>query len=159
MNKELVFNDNMNNNDAILGTLEGTCADFVDATRNGRLYDESVWEKVFGEDSIVNEMIENGGIPGEMDHPTDGRTEIDSSRIAILMRERPIKKDGKLWARFDILNTPLGKIAYTLAKAGFKLGISSRGTGDTFQGPDGLEHVDEDSYDFRCFDLVLLPSV
>jgi len=135
-NEDLIFTDNknqtVNNNPAILGILEGCCADFIDATRNGRVYDESVWDKVFQEDSIVNELIENGGIPGEMDHPTGGRTDFDSSRLAILMTEKPVKKDGKLWARFNILDTPLGKIAYTLAKAGFKLGISSRGTGDTF---------------------------
>ena len=104
------------------------------------------------------EMIENGGIPGELDHPVD-REEIDSSRIAILMKEKPKKKDGKLWAKFSILNTPLGKIAYTLAKAGFKLGVSSRGSGDVNTNYDGPEEVDESSYNFKCFDLVVLPSV
>lgn len=159
-NEDLIFTDTSNDtNDAILGTLEGPCADFINATRNGRIYDDSLWEKVFNEDPIVNELLENGGIPGELDHPTD-RTELDSSRLAILMREKPKKrKDGKLWAKFDILNTPLGKIAHTLAKAGFKLGISSRGSGDTFTAIDGQEHVDEDSYEFKCFDLVLVPSV
>lgn len=142
---------------AILGTLEGPCADFINSTRNGRKYTESLWEKVFA-DPIVNEMIENGGIPGELDHPVD-REETDSSRIAIIMNEKPYKKNGKLWAKFNILNTPLGKIAYTLAKAGFNLGVSSRGSGDVFTNSEGLEEVDSDSYDFKAFDLVLLPAV
>lgn len=156
-NEELIFQETSNNDDAILGTLEGCCADFICKTRNGRKYDESLWDKVFS-DPIVSEMIENGGIPGELDHPTD-REEIDSSRIAILMKEKPKKKDGKLWAKFNILNTPLGRIAHTLAKAGFKLGISSRGSGEVTTDYDGNEIVDESTYDFKCFDLVLLPAV
>lgn len=155
--EELQFKASDNSEKAILGTLEGPCADIIDSTRNGRKYSDALWEKTFN-DPIVTEMIENGGIPGELDHPAD-REEIDSARIAILMKDKPIKKDGKLWAKFSILNTPLGKIAYTLAKAGFKLGVSSRGSGDTYTDYNGDEVVDEDTYDFKCFDLVLLPAV
>lgn len=75
------------------------------------------------------------------------------------MPEKPVKdKEGHLIARFDILDTPNGRIAYTLAKYGYKLGISSRGGGDTYEDADG-EHVNEDTYDFQGFDLVLLPAV
>lgn len=156
--EDLQFKDSDSTTEkAILGTLEGPCADFIDSTRNGRKYSESLWERVFS-DPITEEMIDNGGIPGELDHPTD-REDIDSSRIAVLLKEKPIKKNGKLWAKFSILNTPLGKIAYTLAKAGFKLGISSRGAGEVFTDENGDETVDESTYDFKCFDLVLLPAV
>ena len=156
--EDLQFKDSDNTTEkAILGTLEGPCADFIDSTRNGRKYSESLWEKVFS-DPIVEELIDNGGIPGELDHPND-REDVDSSRIAILLKDKPIKKNGKLWAKFSILNTPLGKIAYTLAKAGFKLGISSRGSGDVITNSRGEEEVDESTYDFKCFDLVLIPAV
>ena len=43
-------------NPAILGTLEGPCADIVNPTRNGRKYSEELWEKVFS-DPIVEEQI------------------------------------------------------------------------------------------------------
>lgn len=159
-NETLKLDDSVKQNDkgqAILGRLSGPCADFINPTRNGRKYDESLWEKVFN-DPIVNEYFEAGGIPGELDHPTD-RLETCSEKIAIMMPEKPKKdKDGHLIASFDILDTPNGRIAYTLAKYGYKLGISSRGGGDTYQDVDG-EHVDEDTYDFHGFDLVLLPAV
>lgn len=158
--EELKFDDSVKQNSkgqVILGRLYGPCADFINATRNGRKYDESLWEKVFN-DPIVNEYFEAGGYPGELDHPTD-RLETCSEKIAIMMPEKPKKdKDGHLIATFDILDTPNGRIAYTLAKYGYKLGISSRGGGDTYQDVDG-EHVDEDTYDFHGFDLVLLPAV
>lgn len=160
-NEELHLDDTVKvNKDGrpILGRLSGPCADFISSTRNGRKYDESLWEKVFN-DPIVKEYFECGGIPGELDHPAD-RTETCSEKIAIMMPEPPQKDgDGHLIATFDILDTPNGRIAYTLARYGYKLGISSRGSGDTYTGSDGDEHVDEDSYDFQAFDLVLLPAV
>ena len=90
--EELKLNDDIKvNKDGkpILGTLEGPCADFIDSTRNGRMYDEDLWEKVFN-DPIIKEQLEAGGIPGELDHPAD-RTETDSSKIAIMMPEAPKK--------------------------------------------------------------------
>lgn len=160
-NEALKLDDTVKQNakgEVILGRLQGPCADFINPTRNGRKYDESLWEKVFN-DEIVNEYFEAGGIPGELDHPTD-RLETASDKIAIMMPEKPTKDaNGNLIATFDILDTPNGRIAYTLAKYGYKLGISSRGGGDTYTGDDGEEHVDEDTYDFHGFDLVLLPAV
>lgn len=155
--ENLVFTDDKSNNDSILGVLEGPCADFVDSTRNNRHYSEELWENVF-KSPLVKELIDNGGIPGELDHPAD-REDTCSERIAILLKEIPKKKDGKLWAKFSILNTPLGRIAYTLAKAGFKYGISSRGSGDVIESFDGNEEVDPSTYDFKAFDLVLIPAV
>jgi len=159
--EDLVLDDTVKQNkkgEAILGRLQGPVADFINPTRNGRKYDEELWKKVFN-DPIIREYFECGGIPGELDHPTD-RDETCSEKIAIIMPEPPKEDDqGHLVASFDILDTPNGRIAYTLAKYGYKLGISSRGNGDTYPGTDGNEHVDEDSYDFKAFDLVLLPAV
>lgn len=139
----------------ILGRLYGPCASITDATRNGRKYDDTLWENVFSKNEIVREMFENGGIPMELDHPVD-REETDSQRIAAMLPEPPKKdKDGHLICYVDIIDTPCGKIAYQLAKYGFKLGISSRGSGDVL--PD--DTVDPDTYDFTTFDLVLLPAV
>ena len=142
----------------ILGRLYGPCADVIHETRNGRKYSQKLWEKVFN-DPLVLEMIEKGGIPGELDHPAD-RQEICSEKIAIIMPEIPKKNDkGELVAYFDILDTPNGRIAYTLAKYGFQLGVSSRGSGDVYEDYDGKESVDPETYTFNCFDLVLCPSV
>ena len=76
------------------------------------------------------------------------------------MPEPPFKDDdGQLVAYVDILDTPCGKIAYQLAKYGYKFGISSRGTGDLITGPDGEEEVDPDTYQLNAFDLVEIPAV
>jgi hypothetical protein len=72
-NEELVLNDTIkvnNKGEAILGVLEGPCADVINPTRNERQYDEELWERVF-KDEIINEYFNCGGILGELDHPTD----------------------------------------------------------------------------------------
>lgn len=143
----------------ILCRLYGPCADFEAPTRNGRKYSDEVWEKVFNENEIVKELLANGGIPGEAQHPTD-REEVDVEKIALMMPEAPKRgEDGKLIAFFDVQDTPCGRILYQLAKYGFKLGISSRGTGDIITDENGEECVDPETYDFTCFDAVIIPSV
>lgn len=139
----------------ILGRLYGPIADIVNPTRNGRAYSEELWQNVFEKNPIVKELLAKGGIPGELDHPAD-RDEVCSEKIAIMMPEAPKKDaDGHLIGYFDILDTPCGKIAYQLAKYGFKLGVSSRGNGDVLSD----DSVDPETYEFTCFDLVLVPSV
>lgn len=141
----------------ILGRLSGPIASCVVPTRNGRSYSDKLWENVFQSD-LVKELFENGGLPGELDHPVD-RSETDTSRIAVMMPNPP-KKDnkGRLIASLDIVDTPCGKIAYQLAKYGFKFGISSRGEGDLEEDYDGNQIVDPSTYELKAFDLVLLPA-
>jgi len=159
--EELRLDDSVKLNrkgEAILGRLTGPCADIVNPTRNERFYSEQLWEKVF-QNPIVNEYFQAGGILGELNHPAD-RVETDLEKVAICMPEPPTKdNEGHLVGSWDILDTPNGRIAYTLAKYGYKLGISSRGNGDVVEDYNGTERVDEDTYDFQAFDLVLLPAV
>ena len=142
----------------ILGRLVGICADFISPTRNGRHYSEELWEKTFA-DPIMKERIENGVCYGELGHPAD-REETDMEKIAVCLPEVPKKnKDGKLTAVFDILDTPCGRILKSLCDYGSTLGISSRGSGDTYTDFDGNEEVDPDSYTCQGFDVVLIPAV
>lgn len=143
----------------ILGRLYGPCASIVHATRNGRKYSDELWERVFTQNEIVKEMLANGGIPMQLDHPID-REETDSTKIAAMLPQAPKRdKDGHLICYIDIIDTPCGRIAYQLAKYGFNLGISSRGTGDLYTDENGDEAVDPQTYEFTTFDLVLLPAV
>lgn len=156
-NEELVLNDKVkfdNKGGSILGILEGPVADCIHSTRNGRHYSEKLWENVFN-NPLVQEQFKNGGIVGELDHPVD-RDDICTEKVAVIMPEPPVKKDGKYYGKFNILDTPCGRIVHTLAKAGFRFGVSSRGTGDVDEYTD---EVDPATYDFTCFDVVLLPAV
>ena len=141
----------------ILGRLYGKVADFTNGTRNGRKYSESLWENLLNSD-LIKERFANGGIFGQLCHPD--YEEVDIEKVACVMPEPPVKdNDGQLVAYVDILDTPCGRIAYQLAKYGYRLGISSRGTGDLITGPNGEEEVDPDTYQLNAFDLVEIPAV
>ena len=159
--EELQFDDKVSVNEQgkpILGRLYGPVADIVNSTRNGRKYSEELWENVFTSD-ISKETFDAGGYFGELGHPAD-REEVDMEKIALCMPKPPVKdKDGHLVAYFDILDTPNGRILKTLCDYGYKMGISSRGSGDVSTDNDGNESVSPDTYSFTCFDAVLLPSV
>ena len=159
--EELQFDNSVSVNEEgkpILGRLFGPVADIVNSTRNGRKYSEELWENVFSSD-ISKETFDAGGYFGELGHPAD-REEVDMEKIALCMPKPPVKdKDGHLVAYFDILDTPNGRILKTLCDYGYKMGISSRGSGDVSTDDDGNESVSPDTYSFTCFDAVLLPSV
>ena len=142
----------------ILGRLVGVIADFKNPTRNGRRYTEELWDKTFA-DPIMKEKLENRCLFGELGHPVD-RQEIDMEKIAICLAEVPKKgNDGKLYGVFDILATPNGRILKTMCDYGCKIGVSSRGSGDTVEDYDGGETVEPDTYECECWDAVLLPAV
>lgn len=143
---------------AILGRLTGPCADVINSTRNGRKYSQKLWEKVF-KDPIVTEYFNCGGVFGELNHPAD-REETDLTKVCICMPEPPKKNStGELIGSWDILDTPNGRILKCLCDYGYKIGISSRGSGDTYIDENGEEAVDPDSYNFQGFDIVYLPAV
>lgn len=145
-------------NRGILGRLNGVIADGNTPTRNGRKYSTKLWENVF-ENPIVREAIDNRLCLGELGHPT-GRTETDIEKVCICLNGYPkLAQDGKLYGNFDILDTPNGRILNTLCNYGANIGVSSRGEGDLYTDDYGDECVDEDTYQFECFDAVLIPAV
>ena len=90
---------------------------------------------------------------GELDHPDDSVINLkNASHLATKMWW-----DGdNVMAKFEVLDTPSGKILKDLVKAGIKLGISSRGLGST-KNVKGDVMV-EDDFQLICFDMVSEPS-
>ena len=141
----------------ILGRLIGPCCDTIRPTRNGRLYSEDLWEKVF-KSPLVVEQFKAGGIFGELTHPD--REEVALEKVAISMPQPPQKNDdGLLIGVWDILDTPCGRILKTLCDYGYTVGISTRGTGDITTDYDGNECVDPDTYTLNAMDIVTIPAV
>ena len=148
-----------------IGKISGLCADYSQATYNGRPYDKIYQRILDGKDFRFNEMMKRGGIPCELGHPTDldsngnPRTETDPTKIAVIITD--ISKGGpqQLVASGTITDTPNGRIFKELSQY-YKFGLSSRGSyevNDDFdiEGPYGWN---QDSYVFKGYDLVLLPA-
>lgn len=100
------------------------------------------------------ETIKQGGLIGELDHPTD-------SIIHFMNASHKITKlwwEGKvLMGEGIILNTPSGKVLKALINDGVRIGISSRGVGNGKVNEEGILEIGE-SYKLITFDAVADPS-
>ena len=119
--------------------------------QNHRVYPKEILER-----EVINytKSVQEGTATGELDHPESSIVSLEN--ISHIIRE--IWWDGdEVKGKVEILDTPKGRIAKDLMAAGVKLGISSRGVGNTIQGDNDCEMVDE-SYMLIAFDLVSEPS-
>ena len=144
-------NSSMINTPAIIGSFDGKCADSIE-NNNSMLLSTELWEKLFASDEFKH-FIEVGHYIGFLGHPEDPGCQ-DFKEACIIMREGHVDENGEVFGRFDLIDTPVGRIVKTLIDAGVKFGISVRGAGDV--GPDG--YVDPDTFVFRGFDLVAFPA-
>jgi len=120
--------------------------------QNGRKYPREILER---EVSNYKSAIAEGRSGGQLDHP-------ESSIVELQQVSHTIKDIW--WDGDDVVGTveihpalPLGPKALGLLEAGMRVGISSRGVGETMRDEDGNDVVDE-SFMLVAFDLVSEPS-
>ncbi|MBO5423960.1 MAG: hypothetical protein J6A25_00435 [Lachnospiraceae bacterium] len=137
----------------ILGRLYGPIATCKESTRNGRLYNRTLWEKAL-RDEIFNEKVATKALFLELGHPAD-REETDMTKVCACIPEVPKIVGDDLYAYVDILDTANGKVLKTLCDYGFVPGISSRGSGDVMPN----DEVDPETFFLETWDIVQLPAV
>lgn len=137
----------------ILGRLYGPIATTTESTRNGRLYNRTLWENALS-DEVFQEKVARKSLFLELGHPAD-REETDMTKICACIPEIPKIVDNDLYAYVDILDTPNGKLLKTLCDYGFVPGISSRGSGDVLEN----NEVDPETFYLETWDIVQLPAV
>lgn len=115
--------------------------------QNGRVYPKTEIERAV---KSVNERLRRGEtVMGELDHPEELQINLDRvSHIITEMNYDGLNGQGKL----KLIETPMGEIAKALIKAGAKLGVSSRGSGN-------VDHAGQVSdFDIITVDIVAQPS-
>jgi len=115
--------------------------------QNGRVYPKNEIMKAV--ESVAKRLAAGDTVLGELDHPEELQINLDRvSHIIVGMQCEGADGVGKL----KIIDTPMGNIARALLKAGAKLGVSSRGSGN----------VNESGYvsdfDIITVDIVAQPS-
>jgi hypothetical protein len=119
--------------------------------QNGRIYPRKVLER---EVENYSKLIPAGRSTGQLDHIDNSVIELQ--KVSHIIRE--IHWEGNdVYGAVEIINTPMGKIAQELLEAGVKVGISSRGVGDTLKNDSGDDVVGE-NFTLICWDLVGDPS-
>lgn len=120
---------------------------------NRRKYPRSIWEKLIADpDSYVQRSIRERGMGGHIEHPKDGRS--DLNHYAILTTSSQLREDGTVWNSFELLNNSRGRELQALTADGVRWGVSSRGTGTVKD--DGT--VSEADYTLKTWDAVAAPS-
>ena len=130
--------------------LVGICQKAGTKNGNGRIYKKETLER---EVENYQKAIRERRSLGELDHPDDSVVNLkNSSHLAVKMWWQGDSVMGK----FEVLDTPSGKVLKELVKANVKLGISSRGLGSVKK--EKGETIVEDDFQLICFDMVSEPS-
>lgn len=138
-------------NNHIIGHFEGECADSNITNLNGLDITKPVWENVFSSEEF-EKGIDMGWYLGFLGHPDDVNC-MDFRNACIVMTEGHIDDNGKVYGKFNLIDTPVGRTVKTFIDAGVTFGISVRGAGDIVNNS-----VDPDTFVFRGFDLVSFPA-
>lgn len=135
----------------VLGEYEGECADATITNLNGLDITRPVWENVFSSEEY-KQALKLGWYIGYLGHPEDPNC-MDFEHACIVMTDGRIDADGKVYGKFNLIDTPVGRIVWAFQEAGVVFGISVRGAGDIVGSS-----VDPDTFVFRGFDLVTFPA-
>jgi hypothetical protein len=115
--------------------------------QNGRVYPRHEIERAV--ESICKRLSRGETVLGELDHPEQLQVNLD--RVSHIITE--MKCDGANGlGKLKIIETPMGNIARTLLKAGAKLGVSSRGSGNV------SDSGKVSDFDIITVDIVAQPS-
>lgn len=120
---------------------------------NQRVYPRKLWEKLIADKkSYVQRAIAERAMIGHLEHPKDGRTDLNEAAIVTI--DAALQEDGTVWNKFEILDTPKGNILQELTLKGVRWGVSSRGNGTV----DDSGMVSESDYVLKTWDAVAAPS-
>lgn len=134
--------------------IEGIFAGCEQKNRNGRIYPREILE---GQVEQILEMVNSKCCLGELNHP-ENRSEISLSEASHMIEKLEWKGD-ELYGRAKVLqNTPKGWTLKGLLEDGVRLGISSRGLGETKFDESRDAEVVTDSFRLLTWDVVQNPS-
>lgn len=134
--------------------LKGIFAEIGVFNQNERRYPADVYLPAYEE---LMPKINSRRLLGELDHPLD-YDEVRLANVSHVITECHLDESGgvkKVYGTVELLDTPAGRIAQALVKAGIRLGISSRGVGNTKKVANG---VDVTQLKLITYDLVADPS-
>lgn len=121
--------------------------------RNNRRYPaESTWCRHTLPEAAFAKRVRARRVIGQVEHPTDGRSNMGAAAIVITKVEPP-SADGKVFIEWETMATPGGKIIEGFLKSNVGFGLSSRGNGSVVRADDGVDEVQSD-YEPITFDAV-----
>ena len=115
--------------------------------QNGRVYPKDEISRAV--DNVTERLNKGETVMGELDHPEELQINLD--RVSHIITEM-MCNDANGMGKLKVIDTPMGNIARALLKAGAKLGVSSRGSGNV------NESGRVSDFDIVTVDIVAQPS-
>lgn len=115
--------------------------------QNGRVYPGDEIRRAV--ESIKARLNKGETVLGELDHPEELQINLD--RVSHIITDMYIDGANGM-GKLKIIDTPMGNIARSLLKAGAKLGVSSRGSGNV------SDNGRVSDFDIITVDIVAQPS-
>lgn len=140
---------------SIIGTFTGKCCDASVVNKNNMLLDRELFEKLTSSEEYKKAMKYRQYI-GFLGHPEDPTCQ-DFKNACIVMTDMELRDNDEIYGTFDLIDTPVGRIAKAFIDAGVQWGISIRGAGDLTPELE-YDYVQPDLFVFRGFDLVTFPA-
>ena len=122
---------------------------------NNRIYPQTVWQKNLAEDSSLRKSIKSHSAFGLLEHPKDGKIDLNSPISHILTN---VWMEGlEVHGEITLVRTAEGMKLSALIEAGYNPLVSSRGYGSVTPNERGVDVVQDD---FVCesWDCVHTPS-
>jgi hypothetical protein len=114
---------------------------------NGRVYPKEEIQRAV--ETVRGRLSKGETVMGELDHPEELQINLD--RVSHIITDMHCDGSDGL-GKLKIIETPMGNIAKALLKAGAKLGVSSRGSGNV------NESGRVSDFDIVTVDIVAQPS-
>ncbi len=115
--------------------------------QNGRVYPKDEIQRAV--ENVTERLNKGETVMGELDHPEELQINLD--RVSHIITEMQCN-DANGLGKLKVIDTPMGNIARALLKAGAKLGVSSRGSGNV------NESGRVSDFDIVTVDIVAQPS-
>lgn len=145
----------------ILAVVEGVFFVPDGLSRNERFYPRDFWENVLKRQDI-RERLDSKTMFGCLGHEDRSVSEDDLAigKVSHIITNLWIDEEGRGMGQAYVLGTQAGKNLYIYMKAGSKIKISSRASGDYKQDEEwnGYPVIDEGSYYLETFDFVINPG-
>ena len=119
---------------------------------NGRIYQKNLLER---EVQKLQPMLAERRLCGELDHPNDEVVHLANVSHIITNLEM---NGNTLMGEAEFLDTPSGRILQELARAGVRIGISSRATGSVEHDMKEDAYMVQDNLRMITWDMVADPS-
>lgn len=123
--------------------------------RNGRVYTNSFWEDILNSPEIKGKLQERA-LVGAADHPKSFVPPI--SQVASVLTNAWVDKEkNALMGEIDVLDTPMGNVVKTCYDAKVKIGVSTRGAGQSTKKGDS-QFVKSEGFKWGGADFCFEPS-